>query len=49
MIQKNSQLDKFKETASEIGADEAENRFDEATKRLVKKPPQNQKEESRNG
>lgn len=34
------QLDKFKEAARELGADENEDRFDEAMKRLAKKPPE---------
>lgn len=34
------QLEKFREAARELGADENEERFDEAMKRLVKKPPE---------
>lgn len=36
---KKSQLDKFKEAAREIGADDDEDRFEERLKKLVKQKP----------
>ena len=40
MPEPQSQLDKFKEAARELGTDDDEERFDERVKKLVKhKPP----------
>jgi hypothetical protein len=39
MTEEKSQLDKFKEAARAIGADDDEARFDERVKKLVKHKP----------
>ncbi len=38
-----SQLDKFKEAARELGADDDEGRFEERLKKLVKQKPDDKK------
>lgn len=39
MSERKSQLDKFKEAARELGADEDEKRWDERLKKVVKQKP----------
>lgn len=42
---KKSQLDKFKETARELGTDDDEAKFEERLKKLVKQKPKDEKKD----